>query len=40
LVLAKYSSEDNIFSLLQPDLMPSFGVILSEFPDEPYLAKN
>ena len=23
-----------------PDLMPSLGVILSEFPDEPYLAVN
>ena len=24
----------------RPDLMPSLGVILSEFPDEPYVAEN
>jgi len=26
--------------LLQPDLMISLGMILSEFPDEPYLVES
>jgi len=38
-VLSKLKAEQNLF-IPHRDLMPSLGVILSEFPDEPYPLKT